>query len=71
MGIHDYQEALVGWSDLDKPYFCVPTDASDGQLVKVVTKYLNERPQKLHLQATSSAANALALALPSRAADKR
>ena len=64
MGIHDYQEALVGWSDLDKPYFCVPTDASDGQLVKVVTKYLNEHPEELHTDAAGLVANALQDAFP-------
>ena len=64
MGIHDYQEALVGWSDLDKPYFCVPTDASDGQLVKVVTKYLNEHPEDQYLSAGGAVANALHEAFP-------
>ena len=49
----DYQEALVFWSKLDEPLFCQPMDATSGQLVKVVTKYLNEHPEDLHLVAGS------------------
>ena len=64
MAISDYQTTLLNWSDLDEPFFCVPDGASTGQLVKVVTKYLNERPEKLHLSAGSAVANALYSAFP-------
>ena len=59
MGIDDYQGTLVNWSLLDEPYFCTPDSAKMSQLVKVVTKYLNEHPEKLHLDAGSLVANAL------------
>ena len=64
MGISDYQTTLLGWSDLDEPYFCTPAGAMGSQLVKVVTKYLNEHPEKLHVSASGSVANALRLAFP-------
>ena len=64
MGIVDYQDALLQWSDLDEPYFCVPAKGKTSQLVKVVTKYLNERPEKLHLAVSNSVANALYEAFP-------
>ena len=59
IGIHDYQDSLVFSSLLDEPYFCAPDSAKMSQLVKVVTKYLNEHPEKLHLDAGSLVANAL------------
>ena len=64
LGILDFQEALVGWSILDEPIFCTPDSALSGQLIKVVIKYLNEHPEKLHLAASSSVANALYDAFP-------
>ena len=64
MGISDYQETLLGWSYLDEPHFCTPDSGSADQLVKVVTKYLNEHPEDLHLHAGSLVANALHEAFP-------
>jgi len=64
VGMVDYQEALVFWSNLDEPVFCEPMDAKSGQLVKVVTKYLNEHPENLHLSASGEVTNALVTAFP-------
>ena len=63
-GIADYQDTLLAWSELDERYFCLPDDATTMQLVKVVTKYLNEHPEDLHLSASSEVGNALWNAFP-------
>ena len=63
-GIADYQTTLLNWSDLDDPYFCMTESGSSDQLIKVVTKYLNEHPEDLHLSAGGSVANALSDAFP-------
>ena len=47
MGIYDYNESMV-FLELVTKTFCVPDSATAGQLVKVVTKHLNENPEKLH-----------------------
>ena len=64
VGIIDSQTILVGWSDLDEPHFCNPDRATAGQLVKVVTKFLNENPEKLHLEAAGAVTYALYEAFP-------
>jgi hypothetical protein len=64
LGILDFQEALVGWSRLDEPIFCTPDSALSGQPIKVVIKYLNEHPEKLHLAASGAVTNALGIAFP-------
>ena len=64
MGIHDDQDTLLKRSFLDEPYFCVPDSAISGQLVKVVTNYLNEHPERLHLSAGSTVSSALRDAFP-------
>lgn len=63
-GANDYQQAMVGWGYIDKPPYCLSESVTTDQLVKVVTKYLNERPEKLHLDAGSLVANALNNAFP-------
>ena len=63
-GINDYQTTLLGWSYLDEPYFCTPEGVRSYQLVKVVTKYLNEHPEELHLEAGGLVAAALQEAFP-------
>ena len=63
-GINDYQTTLLGWSFLDEPYFCTPKGVRSYQLVKVVTKYLNDHPEELHLEAGGLAAVALYKAFP-------
>ena len=64
LGIHDYNEALVGLEILPTKTFCAPLDATAGQLVKVVTKYLNEHPENLHYAAGSEVPVALMEAFP-------
>ena len=64
LGIVDNQDTLVGWSYLAKPNFCVTDGVTSGQLVKVVTKRLNEHPEKLHYDAGGLVANALYHAFP-------
>ncbi|EAW40077.1 hypothetical protein MGP2080_14936 [marine gamma proteobacterium HTCC2080] len=64
VGIADYQTTLLNWSYLDEPLFCAPDSANADQLVKVVTKYFNEHPEKLHLSAGSAVANAINAAFP-------
>ena len=63
-GANDYQQAMAGWGYLDKPYYCASEGVATGQLVKVVTKYLNEHPENLHLVAGSLVANAMYYAFP-------
>lgn len=63
-GLYDYQGMFVAWSYLDEPYFCSPDGAEMSQLVKVVTKYLNEHPEELHLSAGGTVAIALGIAFP-------
>ena len=63
-GVADYQTTLLNWSDLDGPYFCMTESRSSHQLIKVVTKYLNEHPEELHLSAGGSVGNALHAAFP-------
>jgi hypothetical protein len=64
IGLVDYQGTLVAWSLVEKPIFCTPDNARASQLVKVVTKWLNEHPEKLHQSASSSVPIALYDALP-------
>lgn len=41
---------IVAWQkDGGKRYFCRPENANNAQLVRVVTKYLKDNPDKLHL----------------------
>jgi hypothetical protein len=62
-GISDAHGAEVSWG-LTEPRFCSPKGVIRGQLVKVVIKYLNERPETVHLSASSLVNNALYLAFP-------
>lgn len=45
-------------------YFSLPEGATAGQIKKIVIKYLNEHPEKLHLPAAPLAAAALSEAFP-------
>ena len=65
-GANDYQQAMVGWGYLDKPYYCASESVTTGQLVKVVTKHLNEHPEDLHAVAGSEVAIALSGPFPCR-----
>ncbi len=58
IGIADAQKIFVN-RNLMEQNWCLPEDIKASQLVRVVTKYLQENPQALHLTASSMAANAL------------
>jgi hypothetical protein len=48
----------------DKKYFCRPQRASNGQIVRVVLKYLKNNPQNLHATKNYSVIIALKQAFP-------
>lgn len=63
-GIYDVHEAFIYWGDM-KPKWCAPKSGMKaGQLARVVTKWLRENPQNLHLGAGSLVPNALKQAFP-------
>ena len=64
MGMNDYQKTMLVFTYMDEPYFCVPDRVSSGQLVKVVTKWLNERSDYLHLDAGVLVAHAVRESFP-------
>ena len=51
------------WENIDSG-ICVPKEVSLGQSIKVVVKYLEANPDKLHLSASSHVLNAFAEAFP-------
>ena len=63
MAVVDVRENLA-WLEVFPKTICAPESASSGQLVKVVTKYLNENPEQLHNSAGGSVQNALFSAFP-------
>jgi len=62
-GFSDSHENFVNWGGHRKEW-CQPENITGKQLVRVVTKHLQENPQRLHLGASSLVANALGLAFP-------
>ena len=62
VGIVDSHDTMVKVTEV--PMFCQPENATAGQLVKVVTKYLNEHPEDLHYSASSEVYGALMEAFP-------
>ena len=63
MGIVDSHAVLSAW-DGTEMRFCLPESLVISQLVRIVTKHLQENPGKLHLSAGSLVSNALSLAFP-------
>ena len=59
-GVSDASEGKT-W---DGTPYCAPKGATNGQLVKIVTKYLNDHPEHLHLSAHSIVQQALLEAFP-------
>jgi len=57
-GIVDMHDTFVEWK-LMSPYWCMPDKMNGTQLVRVVTKHLQEFPEDLHLAADSLVARAL------------
>ena len=61
--IVDGHNASVGL-DFMEPSFSQPMSVTVGQSEKIVMKYMNENPEKLHFAAASLAQNALYAAFP-------
>jgi len=64
-GAVDAHETYVGWGDMGMR-FCLPLSIKISQLVRVVTKYLQESPEVLHIAAGAVVGNALYSAFPCR-----
>jgi hypothetical protein len=47
-----------------KPLFCLPKGVSNGQVVSVFTRYLNEHPEQLHIDVPSLLVFSLGNAFP-------
>jgi len=62
-GIADAHSFFVKWAALEQSW-CMSIDVDGSQLVRVVTKWLQENPQDLHLSASSLVIEALILAFP-------
>jgi len=62
-GISDVHASFVEWGDMT-PKWCVPLTGGTKQMVRVVTKYLQEHPEDLHRTAGGQVANALSQAFP-------
>jgi len=62
-GISDIYVTLVEWGNV-KPAWCIPVGVDSDQLIRVVTKYLQENPEELHLTAGSLVANAFGRSFP-------
>jgi hypothetical protein len=57
------------WENIDSG-ICVPNEVTLGQSIKVVVKYLETNPDKLHLSASSNVLNAFADAFPCEKANE-
>jgi len=62
-GIADVHITFVDWGDMEKN-MCIPFAVGSTQLVRIVTKYLQEHPENLHLAASSLVLTALGTAFP-------
>jgi len=62
-GITGAHRAFVDWKFMERVW-CLPKDVDIKQLVRVVTKHLQENPQDLHQDASGQVANAIGLAFP-------
>jgi hypothetical protein len=62
-GIRGATDTLNIWENIDSG-ICVPKEISLGQSIKVVVKYLEANPGKLHLSASSNVLNAFIDAFP-------
>jgi len=61
-GVADAHDNFTVWGM--SPLWCQPDNMSTGQLIRIVTKHLQEHPEDLHLAAASLVSNALLLAFP-------
>lgn len=53
----------VYWNKLT-PDYCLPDGVTQGQVAKVVVKYMDDHPEKLHLRAEILVINSLIAAFP-------
>jgi hypothetical protein len=60
---NDFHSSLLTLDDF-VPLFCIPEKATVSQLIQVVSKYLKENPEKLHLDASYLIIHALREAFP-------
>ena len=65
MGVSDTHNAFVAWGETNK-LCCKPSEVTDEILVLVVTKYLREHPEHLHLGAAGITLTAMSVAWPCR-----
>jgi len=61
-GVADAHDNFTSW-EVMSPLWCLPVMGTD-QLIRVVTKHLQENPEDLHHTAASLITNALAAAFP-------
>jgi len=62
-GVFDAHEIFVDWDDM-KPSWCMPDSVTNAQLILIVTKYLQENPNKLRAGASGHVVNALIKTFP-------
>jgi len=69
-GIADIHEIFVNWGDM-KANWCLPVDGNVNmeQLLRIVTKNLQENPENLHLSASSLISNNFAKTFPCEKVD--
>jgi hypothetical protein len=63
-GIVDTIEALQARGVLPASALCIPAESTKGQLTDVVLKYLEQNPERRHLEAGSLVPEALSHAFP-------
>ena len=62
-GITGAHRVFVDWKLMERGW-CLPKDVEIKQLARVVTKYLQENPQELHLDAGGLVVTAIGIAFP-------
>jgi len=62
-GISDAHDNFVVWDKMS-PLWCSPDNVAASQLIRIVTKHLQEHPEILHDAASSQVLNALITAFP-------
>ena len=63
-GVVDLDKMDSGFAKHPANGWCVPDDASDSQLAKVILKYAHDHPEELHFASVAFVANALHRAFP-------
>lgn len=63
MGIADAHDTFTDWGVMS-PRWCFPDNIETGQLIRIVTKSLQEHPEDLHLSGIQSGCKCSATSLP-------